>query len=195
MNNTYIYGYGSLICTEARNVTGRDSGAWPVRVKGYKRFWTAHHTAGFSPLGVTPDDVATTNGVLVKVSEEELPRFDQREWYYRRELLPQSDIEYLGEQPDEKLNVWIYIPQRISIPTTAMPIIQSYVDVALTGCLAISQDFAVEFVRTTLGWNYPWINDRGHEQYGRALREVDSKPEIDSLLNDLLAETFSNRYP
>ncbi len=195
MNTTYIFGYGSLICTEARNVTGKDTGTWPVRVKGYKRFWTANETAAFSPLGVTPDENATANGVVVRVSEEELPRFDQREWFYRREIVPQENIEFLDGGDVSGSNVWIYIPGRVVIPTPTMPLLQSYIDVTLTGCLSISRDYAVEFIKTTLGWNYPWLNDRGHEQYGRALREVEYKDEIDSILQELLPEAFAQRYP
>eukprot|EP00536_Pseudo-nitzschia_multiseries_P014163 jgi/Psemu1/213886/e_gw1.663.22.1 len=55
--------------------------------------------------------------------------------------------------------VWIYVPKDCysGMARPENPILQSYVDVCLRGCLSISVCFAREFVLSTYGW-YP-----GHE--------------------------------
>ena len=53
--------------------------------------------------------------------------------------------------------VWIYVPRKCytkMASNTKHPILQSYVDIALRGCLSISKSFTKEFVDGTYGW-YP----------------------------------------
>ena len=53
-------------------------------------------------------------------------------------------------------------------PTLAFPMVPSYVDICVNGCLEIeaaypntkAKDFVEEFMRTTIGWNAYWVNDR-----------------------------------
>ena len=40
------------------------------------------------------------------------------------------------------------------------PILQTYIDVCLTGCLEYGEDFAKEFILTTFGWSPFWLNER-----------------------------------
>lgn len=40
------------------------------------------------------------------------------------------------------------------------PILQSYLDTCLKGCLEYGEEFAIEFLETTTGWSKYWINDR-----------------------------------
>ena len=51
--------------------------------------------------------------------------------------------------------VWIYVPkiQYTAYATTSCPIIQSYIDIIIRGCLSISHDFAKQFLLTTHGWS------------------------------------------
>jgi hypothetical protein len=48
--------------------------------------------------------------------------------------------------------VWTYVPTIESPPTREHPIVQSYIDTILRGCLTISDDFCREFIETTKGW-------------------------------------------
>lgn len=68
-------------------------------------------------------------------------------------------------------NVYIFISNENSIsktkePTPQFPMVQSYVDLCINGCLEIeslyrtANGFAEEFIRTTSGWNANWVNDR-----------------------------------
>jgi cation transport regulator ChaC len=51
--------------------------------------------------------------------------------------------------------VWIYVPkiQYTAYANTSCPIIQSYIDIIIRGCLSISHDFAKQFLLTTHGWS------------------------------------------
>jgi hypothetical protein len=68
-------------------------------------------------------------------------------------------------EPNEKstttadVNVWVYVPQTSDPPTKEYPIIQSYVDICMRGCLSISKKFLHEFLKTTYGWHPQEIID------------------------------------
>jgi cation transport regulator ChaC len=62
-----------------------------------------------------------------------------------------------NENENKEIYVWIYVPRKCytsMASNTKHPILQSYVDIALRGCLSISKLFAKEFVDGTYGW-YP----------------------------------------
>ena len=48
----------------------------------------------------------------------------------------------------------------LSPPSRKWPILQTYVDVCLTGCLEYGEDYAIEFIKTTFLWPAFWLNDR-----------------------------------
>jgi hypothetical protein len=50
--------------------------------------------------------------------------------------------------------VWVYIPQQSNPATVHYPIVQSYVDICMRGCLSISSMFLQEFLSSTYGWHY-----------------------------------------
>ena len=68
--------------------------------------------------------------------------------------------------------VWIFLSNEASIsktkePTPTLPMVESYVDICVNGCLEIEAlyrktqgVFVQEFIRTTTGWNKYWVNDR-----------------------------------
>jgi len=70
------------------------------------------------------------------------------------------------------VNVYIFVsnPESISKtkePTPKFPMVQSYVDICINGCLelealyrGVKGEFTQEFIRTTSGWNANWVNDR-----------------------------------
>jgi hypothetical protein len=99
---------------------------------------------------------------------------------------------------ENEVCVWCYVPQKefMGIARAENPILQSYVDVCVKGCLSISKSFAKEFTEGTYGW-YPghspprwesnaendeearavdfsfscWIDDRNNPKYVRADKE------------------------
>ena len=174
----YIFGYGSLIEDESRERTtpsARD--AWPVMVRGLRRGWWARGAASgmtTTYLGALDDPSAHCNGVIYAVSKEELAATDRRESAgYRRCRIEGSAIIMLDgrDQPPEG-SFWAYvntIPEaqlRDNVPSEQFPMVQSYVDICINGCLEVegkyptAAGFARTFVETTHCWSELWVNDR-----------------------------------
>lgn len=61
----------------------------------------------------------------------------------------------------------MYVKDEVAPPCTNAPIMQSYVDTVLAGCLSISTQFAEHFMQSTLGWHHPLENDRQQPKYRR----------------------------
>jgi hypothetical protein len=124
-------------------------------------------------MGVQWTEEGSCVGVLYPVTEEELGSFDAREIGYGREAIAIENVElveYLEldehyDSPDHKyflkavaerrsdVQIWVYVPLLPSPPDDDHPIVQTYVDVILQGCLDIHKDFAREFIEDTKGWN------------------------------------------
>jgi hypothetical protein len=169
----YVIGYGSLMQDESRKRTSPLAGpAHPVEVAGYRRGWIARGSAvGFSTtyLGIVADPKASVNAVIYRVDANELAATDRREASYCRTHVRLPDIRTLepaGFQV-EPGQAWIYVnrPELVAAPSARYPIVQSYVDVFLSGCLEQEQrfnltGFARQCVATTQGWSENWINDR-----------------------------------
>jgi hypothetical protein len=170
----FVFGYGSLICPHSRAVTAptlAHKTATPVLVKNVERTW-AKLSTGFTAMGVRFQDNAECVGVLLPVDELELAQFDEREQGYTRVPLFIGDIERLTfldssvyedpghqaflqakQQPKEhSAEIWMYMPLNFVPPSEQTPIVQSYVDTILRGCLSISEEFAAQFIVNTKGW-------------------------------------------
>ncbi|MGF1700363.1 gamma-glutamylcyclotransferase [Photobacterium makurazakiensis] len=161
----YIFGYGSLINHYSRTRTGQTSEAVAVTVKGIERYWGKIDSRySISPL-VAMVGAGECNGVLVRVDDEALQCFDQRELGYQRiELEPNQIIT--SNEIDKHQPIWVYVRPQHEPPCEVQPIMQTYVDTVLAGCLSISETFAKTFVQTTQGWHYPLENDRHQPKYG-----------------------------
>ena len=73
----------------------------------------------------------------------------------------------------------------------AYPILQTYVDICVLGCLEFSREFAVEFIQSTVGWDGPWLNDRPVPR--RPWVHQPKYKVIDQLLKDTIPEQFKCR--
>lgn len=174
----FIFGYGSLIEDESRQRTtpsARD--AWPAKVKGIRRGWWARGAeSGLTTtyLGAIADPDATCNGVIYKVSAAELAATDKRESAgYQRCRIDVDKITWLDGRTKPLAGVvWAYI-NRFSkdqigdnLATPQFPIVQSYVDICIHGCLEVESryptaaGFTQDFIATTDEWNRFWVNDR-----------------------------------
>jgi len=203
----YIFGIGSLIEQASRmRTTPSAMYVLPARVHGYVRGWWARTGAvGFSPtfVGAIPEPSGTVNGVIYAVSKEELTVSDDREkGYIRMDAAKYKPVKILSGGPAPKGDIWIYVndftdkkPRKDSLPTAQFPIVQSYVDICLTGCLQIQQgfpdagNFAVEFITSTQEWSKYWENDRAYPR--RAPFVVPKAQDIDKLLQAHLPELFA----
>ncbi len=184
----YIFGYGSLICKSSRDKTTSSGKAYSVRIKGIERSWSlvVKHL-GATALGATPNNNSFCNGVIFEVTKKELKEFDKREFEadYSRIKLDKKNITFLKRKTVINGHIYTYVANHPSKASKANPLIQSYIDVILTGCLEISKDFAKEFITTTKGWSKHWINDRLNPKYPRAMKKIKYKKTIDSLLKNL----------
>jgi hypothetical protein len=72
---------------------------------------------------------------------------------------------------DRGKEVYIFVSNDADIsktkePAPTFPMVQSYVDICVDGCLEIeasyrtADGFAQDFIKTTTGWNKYWVNDR-----------------------------------
>ena len=115
-------------------------------------------------------DVFTTgkgkpiNGVLYPIYDN-IEKFDEREEGYFRLRLRNNQLKELSWQklPDYDCKIYIYcLPEenQKQRPTFDLPILQSYVDVVINGCLEYGEEFAINFIKNTYGWSYAWLNDR-----------------------------------
>jgi hypothetical protein len=175
----YVFGYGSLLERASRTRTNPEAvGAWPARVTGYQRGWFHQFADNVGStctyLGAESAKGQSINGVVYPVNDIESTK--QRETGYTAVQLAADDIVMLdGSGPlkvGDDLSVYIFVSNPDSIsktkePTPKFPMVQSYVDICINGCLeleslyrAVKGSFTQEFIRTTTGWNANWVNDR-----------------------------------
>ena len=189
----YIFGYGSLISSSSRRITGIAGDSLAVRVQGLERTWVGWEGTGMRAVAARPKAGACCNGVLFEVPESELEKFDERETHYRRAQLDLLQVDYLqGDQAlDENSQVWVYLYNHKGHGLQSAPIVQSYLDVILLGCQEIAPTFAREFIVHTLNWDI-WHDDRHQPVYPRAQSHSEAM-QLDQLLAELLPQAFTRR--
>lgn len=160
----YIFGYGSLMNSSSRRLTGQTGKAIPAVVNGLIRYWGKIDTSlTASPLVVDLGQ-GKVNGVLLEINATELAQFDTREKGYQRHLLTAGQIE-CTHALDHNDQIWVYIKNEPEPPCHKAPVLQTYIDTVLEGCLEISDSFARFFVEHTIGWHHPIENDRHQPRY------------------------------
>ena len=180
---------------------------------GYRRGWTFRSNTGFTALGIFPTQEKATdvNGVLFRITHEMLAGFDVREVGYDRVEVPRDCIELfprlaqenpvdasytnkseceLNIQPNETM--WIYVPRQCFQANEDHPILQSYVDTVLQGCLEWGgEHMAKEFVETTTQWSPYFLNDTPSSRRPWLYRKEYST--IDRILSQNPATHFADR--
>ena len=168
----FIFGFGSLINHNSRRQTNPESkDAIPVRVApefGYIRSWNYHGTSSkLTALGVREiengEDAHSINGVIYPVNGTDMSLVDEREDGYKRVEVPWRFVESFSwpALPDpDQTKLWMYLPENPQHPNSEYPVLQTYVDVCLDGCLEYGEEFAKEFLESTFGWSQFWLNDR-----------------------------------
>jgi hypothetical protein len=198
----YVVGYGSLMQSASKRSTEPDSGInLPVVVTGFQRAWNTHGVYPTTYLGVQPRKAARMAAALYRdfLTDGKLGS-DAREIDYCRVAVSSESIQMLDASTlPAPSQIWIYVnkPDTLALPDAEHPIVQSYVDIFITGCMELqarvadpSIDFVEECVRTTDGWSKHWVNDRPMPR-----RPYIHQPlafEIDKQLKRLLPELFEN---
>ena len=184
--------------------------AFPISVKGLMRGWFARtEVVGLTTtfLGCVRQPNHRMNAVIYPTTEEQLSATDKRELNYQREEVSISDIDdYVSVLPADA-KIWVYLNKftpkssmKNALPTKDFPIVQSYVDICVNGCLemealypeAKKQQFAKEFLTTTSKWSTFWVNDRIYPRRPFIFRP--NAYTIDALIKEYLPEYFDKIY-
>lgn len=200
VTNQFIFGYGSLVESQSRLMTLASAlYASPVNVSGVRRGWFDQFVGGISLtttfLGAVPDPDSNCNGVIFQVTQQGLDAFDQREIGYKRERIDQKNILMLdGSKSAPEGDIWFYANAEERNASPEFPIVQSYVDICLNGCLEIEATyplakeakFAETFLKTSTNWSKYWVNDRIYPR--RAFIYMPNAGKIDQLIVRVLGE-------
>ena len=170
----YTVGYGSLMEDASRRRTAPNTGeALPVMVTGFERSFNARGgEVGFSTtfLGVTEVPEAKMVAAVYRVfNASDMTATDAREEMYCRVGVLAEQLRMLDGSSVQQGQYWIYVnkPEAVKPATERFPIVQSYVDIFLTGCQQLGRrasafegDLMRECIITTKGWSQYWVNDR-----------------------------------
>ncbi|KEI34813.1 hypothetical protein FRA_45c13260 [Francisella sp. W12-1067] len=196
----FIIGYGSLVNDKSRQRTNPEAvNAYPIEVKNFKRIWGLRATGSFKGtfLLAVPSTGSTLNAVYYLTNEKAVEATDKRESDYCRYKVPSTDVEALGLKNLQQGDYWIYArdAKAIQKPNEEFPIIQSYVDIFIKGCMEIQNRYLVanyvqQCINTTSLWdNNTWVNDRVNPR-----RPTDSTPDAIAIDNALVRHLGIDYY-
>ena len=174
----FIFGYGSLINSASRSVTGETGEAVAVKIDGFVRHWSRiSMDFGMSSVVVLPDAQGACNGVLVEVDAAEFASFDLRERGYQRVQVDISKLSFYDPElaltaSIQESVIWLYQGCEVHNPCVEHPVVFSYLDVILAGCLEFSEQFCQDFVQLTQGWEHAMLNDRHAPRYPRVQSDL-----------------------
>jgi hypothetical protein len=138
------------------------------------------------------------NAVTYEVDPAELVATDKRELSYCRAAVAIADMTSLesGLFSAPGAQTWIYVsrPENVGTPSWRYPIVQSYVDIFVSGCLEQEQrfglaGFAKQCLSTTADWSEHWVNDRIYPRRPSIFQP--RAGQIDDLLSKQLRQYFS----
>ena len=168
----YLVAFGSMLYEDAREQkAGETKLEVPVWVEGYRRGWITRSKAdtnSVTHLGVTLDKGDRFNGVLISLPASKLKSIDRMAKRECRVKLNRSHLKGMNDMNlPESGDIWVYqTPKKnVAPPAEDFPVLQSDVDVFLTGCIEQAEHFKLkEFaelcVSTTRHWSMHWNNDR-----------------------------------
>lgn len=163
-----LVGYGSLLSVASMERTlGRPyDGPWHLcRLQGWRRGWDVQmprHTWAYHADGVLtiPDrvlylnlrrqDESHVNAALFVIGEDDLQRFDEREWIYRRQQVNDdlTDVRVVGGPAWTYVALDEFIWRRESHPPDAI-IRRSYLDILARAHAELGPAFTHEYDATT----------------------------------------------
>eukprot|EP00467_Chlorarachnion_reptans_P010129 CAMPEP_0114514066 /NCGR_PEP_ID=MMETSP0109-20121206/15940_1 /TAXON_ID=29199 /ORGANISM="Chlorarachnion reptans, Strain CCCM449" /LENGTH=230 /DNA_ID=CAMNT_0001694051 /DNA_START=112 /DNA_END=807 /DNA_ORIENTATION=- len=207
----YIVGYGSLMSEESRAATGITGLGWPVKIDGYRVGWSNVYSAT-TYLGAERCEGKSSNAVIFKLASDEIKRFDTREgrkyerklvdlgqiscWWKDQKMNPSKQTnscpEFLTNPTDGKetqVPVWIYCMRQWQNRRKESFVLQSYVDVVVSGALAYGEEFAKCWIQNCEQWKGDMLEDRVVPMYPRALSKLPS--DLAKSIDELLPSEYS----
>ena len=191
----YIFGYGSIINTNSRNYTKEKIIGKPIPVilkkkAGYKRNWVTlenskHGKYSFLGISKSKKNADNINGIIFPINNKDIKNFDKRENpdYYRRKIDLKYFKDYFNMPLPENINIYTYVIKKRFVNNNKCPILQSYLDVVIQGCLEYDNKFAKMFLETTDNWK-PIYNDRKNKIYSSFKNIKLNYKRIDNILKN-----------
>lgn len=194
--NNYVVGYGSLMNKQSRQITVPNATfAAPVLVNGFERLWASRgYKSKATFLLAIPNKGYAMNAIYYESSAKEISATDLRESSYCRVKIPRKDLVPLGIKSLPKGDFWMYVKdfKDTKFPTRDFPILQTYADVFITGCLQTQAEFNLtEFgqlcFNTTYNWDLAnWFYDRSNPRYARYSKNTEKyRTQIDKIIRRL----------
>lgn len=168
MSTPYYFGFGSLV-NEHTLPTGT---TWHrATLSGWRRSWQ-HPIPGDTPwaaMNVSPDSGAEIDGLLLVGGPHIDDYLLQRESGYRSIALQHDQLSLQASLPaDAQPCLWV--SKETANNNTALSLMQSYVDVVMSGYLRNFDTAGLErFVSSTDNWQLPRYNDREAPLYPRSI--------------------------
>ncbi len=162
MTDPQFFGYGSLV----NLATHAYSDPRPATLTGWRRIWRHSTLRPVAFLSVEPDPDSTINGIVARVPGGDWAALDLREHAYLR-----RDVTHLITHPTPQHPTAVYAVDAgiLAPPSTAHPILLSYIDVVVQGYLRLyGPEGAAHFFATTHGWDAAIKNDRAAPVYPRS---------------------------
>lgn len=184
MNDAFFFGYGSLV----NRATHRFDDAHRARITGWRRAWRGTPARTVAFLTAVPDPGTQIDGLIAAVPSGSWADLDRREQAYDRVGVSGLVDHPLPHRPEIALYA---IPEGAHhAPSTAHPILLSYVDVVLQGYFnEFGADGLTDFIATTDGWNAPVMDDRANPVYPRhQALDPRARRRIDDVLEQAGAE-------
>ncbi len=153
----YLFGYGSLInIVSAQKSFKRElkqSDLIPVSIKGYEKVWNSMELIAFEDevqrngifLNLKKDENKSTNGVVVKITDEELELLKLREKNYSCVTIKASDV--INQDLDEDVIAFMTTKEdKIAKKDSENCFIASkYIEILTNSFESYDEDFVIEY--------------------------------------------------
>ncbi|MEF3048238.1 gamma-glutamylcyclotransferase family protein [Pseudotabrizicola sp. L79] len=159
LDQPHFFGYGSLV----NRATHDYPRPRPASLLGWRRVWVHVASRPVAFLSVERATGSQILGLVAQVPGADWAALDAREYAYLRQ--PETTLV-----DDKPVPVQVYaVPADDHLPpTTANPLILSYIDAVVQGFLReFGPQGAAHFFATTHGWQAPVLNDRANPSYPR----------------------------
>lgn len=161
----YLFGYGSLINLESAQKSFKrelkQEDLIPVNVKGYDKVWNSIEHIEFNGININgvflnlkKDESVITNGVLVKITDEELELLKLREKNYSCITIPASNADIKLDA--DMIAFMTTNEEKIAKQgDTTCFIPEKYIDLVTKPLQNYSEEFAKEYKKCLVDFPFP----------------------------------------
>jgi len=157
---------------------------------GYKRNWVTlenskHGKFSFLGIAKSKKNADNINGIIFPINKKDIKNFDKRENpdYYRRKIDLKYFKHYFNIALPKNINIYTYVIKNKFVNNNKCPILQTYLDIVIQGCLEHDNKFAKMFLDTTDNWK-PIYNDRKNKIYSNFKNIKLNYKQIDNVLKN-----------